>query len=96
MTPGMWTVSIAFTVASIIGLALNLVPAYRGSRVRTLGTSVGLAVPDSLATVLSSRLTRRSVITWLGSVAGLATKPQQQFLRRLWPDVAAAQPVKAA
>jgi len=72
MTPGMWTVSIAFIFASIIGLTINVIPAYRRSRVRTLGTSVGLAVPDGLAGALSSRLTRRSVITWLGSLAGLA------------------------
>jgi len=72
MTPGMWTVSIAFTLASIIGLGLNLIPAYRRSRVRTLGTSVGLAVPDVLATPLSDRLTRRSIISWIGSLIGLA------------------------
>ena len=72
MTPGMWTVSIAFTLVAIVALALNLIPAYRTSRATTLGKSVGLAVPAELSSALAARLTRRSLITWLGSLLGLA------------------------
>jgi len=71
MTPGMWTVSIAFTLCALVALALNLIPAYRISRVTTLGRSVGLAVPTDLAAALAARLTRRSLITWVGSLLGL-------------------------
>jgi len=72
MTPGMWTVSITFALVGLVALALNAFPSYRVSRVATLGKSVGLAVPAELTAVLAARLTRRSLITWLGSLLGLA------------------------
>ena len=71
MTPGMWTVSIGFAGVALIVLLLNLIPAYRSSRVATLSKSVGLAVTPELLRPLASRLTRRSLISWTAAIVGL-------------------------
>jgi len=71
MTPGMWTVSIGFAGVALVVLLLNVIPAYRASRVTTLAKSVGLAVTPELARPLASRLTKRAVISWVGAIVAL-------------------------
>jgi hypothetical protein len=72
MNPAVWFITGVLVVLIVVGAILMLIPAFRRYAVMQTGTSVGLAIPESLEPALRRRFVGRFTASLVGATLGLA------------------------